>query len=143
LGISKLILTNAAGAVRPGLSPPALMQIADHINLTFGNPLIGPARQGEARYPDMSMPYDLELREAARAAAAEAGITLTEGVYAGVTGPSYETPSEIRMLRTLGADAVGMSTIPEVIAARARGLRVLGVSLITNLAAGISPTTLS
>ena len=99
--------------------------------------------EGEERFPDMAVPYDRDLRELARRAAREAGIRLEEGVYAGVLGPSYETPAEIGMLRRLGADAVGMSTVPEVVAARARGLRVLGISSITNAAAGLSGEALS
>jgi purine-nucleoside phosphorylase len=143
LGIRVLMLTNAAGGVRLGLRPPALMLIADHINLMWKNPIIGPVENGEQRFPDMSEPYDAELRALARRVALTEGLALEEGVYAGLLGPSYETPAEIRMLQRIGADAVGMSTIPEVIVARARGLRVLGISTITNLAAGISPTKLS
>lgn len=143
LGIRTLILTNAAGGVRPTFRPGTLMLIADHVNLMFRNPLIGPVLEGEERFPDMSAPYDAELRGLAREAAREAGIALEEGVYVGLLGPSFETPAEIRMLQRLGIDAVGMSTVPEVIVARARGLRCLGFSSITNLAAGISPTALS
>jgi purine-nucleoside phosphorylase len=119
------------------------MLIADHLNLTGRNPLVGPVADGDQRFPDMTEAYDRPLRELARAVAREKGVMLEEGVYAGLLGPSYETPAEIRMLGALGADAVGMSTVPEVIAARARGLRCLGFSTITNLAAGISPTVLS
>jgi purine-nucleoside phosphorylase len=138
LGIEALILTNAAGGIRPAMRPPALMLITDHLNLTGRSPLVGPVPDGEQRFPDMSAAYDPALRALARAAAGAAGVTLHEGVYAGLLGPSFETPAEIRMLATLGADAVGMSTVLEVIAARARGLRVLGVSTITNPAAGIT-----
>ncbi len=143
LGIRTLIVTNAAGGVRPTFRPGTLMLIADHVNLMFRNPLIGPVLEGEERFPDMSTPYDADLRALAREAAREAGIALEEGVYVGLLGPSFETPAEIRMLQRLGIDAVGMSTVPEVIVARARGLRCLGFSSITNLAAGISPTALS
>ena len=143
LGIRTVILTNAAGGLKPTFRPPVLMLIADHINLMFKNPLLGPVVVGEQRFPDMSEPYDRGLRQSAREAALKNGIALDEGVYAGLLGPSYETPAEIRMLQRMGADAVGMSTVPETIAARARGMRVLGISTITNLAAGISPTPLS
>jgi purine-nucleoside phosphorylase len=143
LGIRTLIVTNAAGGVRPTFRPGTLMLIADHVNLMFRNPLIGPVLEGEERFPDMSAPYDQTLRGLARESAREAGIGLEEGVYVGLLGPSFETPAEIRMLQRLGIDAVGMSTVPEVIVARARGLRCLGFSSITNLAAGISPTALS
>ncbi|HMA41908.1 MAG TPA: purine-nucleoside phosphorylase [Gemmatimonadales bacterium] len=143
LGVRTLIVTNAAGGVRPTFRAGTLMLIADHVNLMFRNPLIGPVLQGEERFPDMSEPYDAGLRALARQAAREAGIALEEGVYVGLLGPSYETPAEIRMLQRLGIDAVGMSTVPEVIVARARGIRCLGFSTITNLAAGISPTKLS
>lgn len=143
LGVRTLIVTNAAGGVRPTFRSGTLMLIADHVNLMFRNPLIGPVLEGEERFPDMSEPYDAGLRALARAAAREAGIALEEGIYVGLLGPSYETPAEIRMLQRLGIDAVGMSTVPEVIVARARGIRCLGISTITNLAAGISPTKLS
>lgn len=143
LGVRTLIVTNAAGGVRLTFRPGTLMLIADHINLMFRNPLTGPVLEGEERFPDMSEPYDTALRALARDAAREAKIPLEEGVYAGLLGPSYETPAEIRMLERLGADAVGMSTVPEVIAARARGMRALGFSMITNLAAGLSGEKLS
>ena len=143
LGITTLMLTNAAGGIRRTFGPGALMLIADHVNLTFTNPLIGPVFPGEERFPDMSEPYDANLRKVARQVAASRHIRLEEGVYAGLLGPSYETPAEVRMLDRLGVDAVGMSTVTEVIAARARGMRCLGVSTITNAAAGISPTKLS
>jgi purine-nucleoside phosphorylase len=143
LGIGFLLATNAAGGIRRTFTRGSLMLIADHINLTFRNPLIGAVLPGEERFPDMSEPYDGELRRIARAVARERGIPLDEGVYAGLLGPSFETPTEIRMLERLGADAVGMSTVTEIIAARARGLRCLGISTITNLAAGISATKLS
>lgn len=143
LGVSAVVLTNAAGGIRRTLPPGTLMLIADHVNLTFRNPLIGRTLPGEERFPDMSAPCDPGLRRLAHAAARERGVRLEEGVYAGVLGPSYETPAEIRMLERLGADAVGMSTVAEVIAARARGLRCLGVSAITNPAAGIGAGRLS
>jgi purine-nucleoside phosphorylase len=143
LGVRTLIVTNAAGGVRLTFRPGTLMLIADHINLMFRNPLTGPVLEGEERFPDMSEPYDAALRALARDAAREAKIPLEEGVYAGLLGPSYETPAEIRMLQRLGADAVGMSTVPEVIVARVRGMRCLGFSTITNLATGISPAALS
>jgi purine-nucleoside phosphorylase len=143
LGIRTLVVTNAAGGIRSTFRPGTLMLIADHVNLMFRNPLIGPALEGEERFPDMSDPYDRELRRLARDVARERRIALDEGVYVGLLGPSYETPAEIRMLQRFGVDAVGMSTVPEVIVARARGVKCLGFSTITNLAAGISPTALS
>jgi purine-nucleoside phosphorylase len=143
LGAEALVVSNAAGGVRAGLQAGDLMLIADHLNLMGRNPLVGPVVGGEDRFPDMSAPYDPEFRKIALGLALEQKLRLEEGVYAGMLGPSYETPAEIRMLRLLGADAVGMSTVPEVIVARALGLRVLGISLISNLAAGISPTPLS
>ncbi len=142
LGIQTLIVTNAAGGLRPTFRPPALMLIADHVNLMSRSFLAGPVVPPEERFPDMSEPYDRELRRLAGEVALARGIALEEGVYLGLLGPSYETPAEIRMLQRFG-DAVGMSTVPEVVAARARGMRVLGFSTITNLAAGISPTALS
>ena len=138
LGIGTLVLTNAAGGVRRTFSRGALMMIADHVNLAFRNPLIGPVLPGETRFPDMSDPYDGELRALAREVARERGIRLEEGVYLQLLGPSYETPAEVRMVERLGADAVGMSTTVEVVAARARGVRCLGFSTITNPAAGIT-----
>ncbi|HYK83059.1 MAG TPA: purine-nucleoside phosphorylase [Gemmatimonadales bacterium] len=143
LGVRTLILTNAAGGIRPTFRPPILMLIADHINLTFRNPLTGPVAAGDERFPDMSDPYDAELRALAREVARAERVPLEEGVYAALLGPSFETPAEIRMLARLGADAVGMSTVPEVIAARARGIRCLGFSSITNAAAGLSAQKLS
>jgi purine-nucleoside phosphorylase len=142
LGIESLLLTNAAGGIRRTFSSGTVMLIADHINLTFRNPLIGKVLPGEERFPDMSQPYDERLRKLAGEVALDRQIPLQEGVYVQVLGPSYETPAEIRMLERLGADAVGMSTAVEVIAARARGLRCLGFSVVTNLAAGISPRKL-
>jgi len=143
LGIGTLLLTNAAGGIRRTFRAGTLMLIADTLNVTFHSPLVGAVLPGETRFPDMSAPWDAALRGLAREVAAAHGVALEEGVYAGVLGPSYETPAEIRMLERFGADAVGMSTVTEVIAARAAGLRCLGISIITNLAAGISPTPLS
>jgi purine-nucleoside phosphorylase len=143
LGVETLIVTNAAGGLRHTMQPPLLMLIADHINLMWRNPLVGPVLDGEERFPDMSAPYDPALRTLARRAAAERGVALDEGVYCGVLGPSYETPAEIRMLQRFGADAVGMSTVPEVVTARARGMRVLGISSITNFGAGMTAATLA
>jgi purine-nucleoside phosphorylase len=143
LGAELLLLTNAAGGLRPGMQPGELMLIADHLNLTGRNPLVGPVQGSEERFPDMSEPSDAAARRAAASVALELRIPLTEGVYAAVLGPSYETPAEIRMLRMLGADAVGMSTVPEVLVARALGMRVMGISCITNLAAGLGASALS
>ncbi len=143
LGVRTLILTNAAGGVRRTFARGALMMIADHINLTLRNPLIGPLLQGEERFPDMSEPYDGELRTLARQVARERQIALEEGVYLQLLGPTYETPAEVRMAERLGADAVGMSTAVEVIVARARGIRCLAFSTITNPAAGITAERLS
>jgi len=144
LGIRQLIVTNAAGGVNFNFRPGDLMLITDHINMTGTNPLIG-ANIGElgARFPDMSEAYDAAMRETALRVAGRHGIALRQGVYVGLSGPSYETPAEIRMCRTIGADAVGMSTVPEVIAANQMGVRVLGISCITNMAAGILPRKLS
>jgi purine-nucleoside phosphorylase len=138
LGARILIVSNAAGGVNRLWRPGDLMLIRDHINLMFRNPLIGAVEAGDPRFPDMSSPYDAALGAIARDVAREQGIPLREGVYAGLLGPTYETAAEVRMLETLGADAVGMSTVPEVIVARAIGMRVFGVSCITNLACGLS-----
>jgi purine-nucleoside phosphorylase len=138
LGIRTLVLTNAAGGIRRGFGSGTVMLIADHINLSFRNALFGPALPGELRFPDMSDAYDPELRALAREVARRRKIPLAEGVYVGLLGPSYETPAEIRACERLGADAVGMSTVIEVIAARAAGVRCLGFSAITNPAAGTS-----
>lgn len=143
LGARTLIVTNAAGGLRRTFRPGDLMIIDDHINFTGRNPLAGPVVPGETRFPDMTEPYDRELQAIAERVAAELGVRVVRGVYCAVSGPSYETPAEIRMLQTIGADAVGMSTVPEVIVARALGIRVLGISLISNLAAGITPDPLS
>lgn len=138
LGVTKLIVTNAAGGINESFEPGDLMLISDHINNMGQNPLIGPndSRLG-ARFPDMSEAYSKELRKLAKDVATGLNINIKEGVYVGNTGPTYETPAEIRMLRTLGGDAVGMSTVPEVIVARHSGLNVLGISCISNMAAGI------
>ncbi len=143
LGARTLIVSNAAGGINTNFNPGDLMLIRDHINLMFRNPLIGPLEQGDLRFPDMSAPYDRRLAEIAREVAREQGIVLREGVYAGLLGPQYETAAEVRMLGVLGADAVGMSTVPEVIVARAIGMRVLGFSCVTNLGTGLSPAPLS
>jgi purine-nucleoside phosphorylase len=143
LGVRTLILTNAAGGVRRTFSRGALMMIADHINLTMRNPLIGPVLPGEERFPDMSEPYDGALRAIAREVSRERQVALEEGVYLQLLGPTYETPAEVRMAERLGADAVGMSTAVEVIVARARGLRCLAFSTITNPAAGLTSQKLS
>ena len=143
LGARTLFVSNAAGGIRATLRPGDLMLIADHINLMWRNPLIGPVVDGDERFPDMSAPYDPELLSMLREAALESSIPVQEGVYAAVLGPSYETPAEVRMLRWMGADAVGMSTIPEVLTARAIGMRVAGVSCITNHAAGMTNQPLS
>jgi purine-nucleoside phosphorylase len=143
LGVEILIVTNAAGGVRRTFQGGTLMLIADHINLMWRNPLAGPAQPGEQRFPIMHDPYDRELRALARTVAREQGIALEEGVYAALLGPSYETPTEVRMLERLGADAVGMSTVPEVLVARSRGMRCLGFSIITNPGAGITSEALS
>ena len=137
-GVTTLILTNAAGTVNPNYRPGELMVIEDHINYMGMNPLTGPNDDELGlRFFDLSEAYDPELRQIGVAACEAAGVTVHKGVYIAFTGPSYETPAEIRMARTLGADAVGMSTVPEVIAARHMGIRVLGLSCITNMAAGV------
>jgi purine-nucleoside phosphorylase len=143
LGPRVMLITNAAGGLRPGMLPGDLMLIADHLNLMWQNPLIGAVEEGEERFPDMSDPYDAAFRRIAEEVALDLRIPVEQGVYAALAGPSYETPAEIRMLARLGADAVGMSTVPETIVARARGVRVLGISCITNLAAGLSGAPLS
>ena len=144
MGVKDLILTNAAGAVNVDFAPGDLMLITDFINFSGKNPLTGPnVDEIGPRFPDMSRAYDKRLRAIAAEAAQERGITLREGVYAWFNGPTYETPAEIRMARVLGADAVGMSTVPETIAAVHAGMRVLGVSCLTNMAAGILDAPLS
>jgi len=143
LGCRSVLLTNAAGGIRADLTPGTLMLITDHLNLSGRNPLVGWSPDGHATFVDLTRAYDAELAASARAVASELGQTLAEGVYAGLLGPSYETPAEIRMLRTLGADAVGMSTVLEAIALRERAVRVGAISCITNVAAGLSPATLN
>ena len=137
LGVGILIVTNAAGGIRRTFRAGTLMLIADHINLMWRNPLTGPVLAGEQRFPLLHEPYDARLRTLAREAARDAEVALEEGVYLALLGPSYETPAEVRMCERLGADAVGMSTVPEVLVARARGVRCLGFSSITNPAAGL------
>jgi purine-nucleoside phosphorylase len=138
IGVETLIVTNAAGGVNTSFNPGDLMIITDHINNTGVNPLIGPNdNELGVRFPDMSTAYSTNLQEKVQNVAEKLGIDLKEGVYLGNTGPSYETPAEVRMVRMLGADAVGMSTVPEVIVARHAGLQVLGISCISNMAAGI------
>jgi purine-nucleoside phosphorylase len=144
LGIRQLVVTNAAGGVNFNFRPGDLMLITDHINLMGTNPLIGNnLDELGVRFPDMSEAYDSTMREVALRAAGRQGIALRQGVYIGFSGPSYETPAEIRMCRVLGADAAGMSTVPEVIAAGHMGIRILGISCITNMAAGILPRKLT
>lgn len=143
LGVDTLFVSNAAGGIRRTFRAGDLMLIRDHLNLMFRNPLTGAVEAGDERFPDMSAPYDAALATALRGHAAALSIPLQEGVYAGLLGPTYETPAEVRMLGTLGADAVGMSTVPEVLVARAIGMRVAGISCVTNLASGISLHPLS
>jgi purine-nucleoside phosphorylase len=141
LGVEVLVQTNAAGSLDPAAAPGSLMLVSDHLNIAQRSPLVG--ERGSERFVDMVNAYDPALRALARAAAARRGLTLHEGVFAWVLGPQFETPAEIRMLKTLGAHAVGMSTVPETILARQAGMKVLALSLITNMAAGLSDETLS
>ena len=142
-GVPRVILTNAAGGIHTSLTPGMLMVIDDHINLMGSNPLIGPNEDRfGVRFPDMTGIYSARLRELAHSVAGGLGVPLGRGVYAAVHGPSYETPAEIRFLRTIGADAVGMSTVPEAIVARHMGMDVLGISCISNAAAGVLPRPL-
>jgi purine-nucleoside phosphorylase len=144
LGATSMIVTNAAGGIDPEFSVGDLMLLSDHLNLTGQNCLLGPNDDSlGARFVDMTVAYDQDLRKIAREAAEEIGFSLKSGVYAGLLGPTYETPAEIRMLQTIGASAVGMSTVHEVIAARHMSVRCLGISCITNLAAGLGDGTLS
>jgi purine-nucleoside phosphorylase len=139
IGVDSLVLTNAAGGINPAYQPGQLVLIADHINLLGQNPLTGPNDEALGpRFPDMTEAYSKEFREIAHAAGKDIGLDLAEGVYAAVPGPSYETPAEIRYLRSIGADLVGMSTVPETIAANHMGMKVLGISCVTNLAAGVT-----
>jgi inosine/guanosine/xanthosine phosphorylase family protein len=144
LGAPILLLTNASGGVNPAYGAGTLMVISDHINLTGRNPLRGPNDDAMGpRFPDMSQVWDHELRDSIHAAGRAEDVELREGVYLGLSGPTYETPAEVRMLRGLGADAVGMSTVMEAMAAHWAGIRVCGVSLVTNAAAGLSPDPLT
>ncbi len=144
LGAGALLLTNASGGVNTELAPGDLVRVTDHVNLSGSNPLTGPndARLGP-RFPDLGQAYDTALGEVLEAAARRVGVTLKRGVYACLAGPSYETPAEVRMLRALGADLVGMSTVPEVIAARHMGVPVCAVAMVANMAAGISARPIS
>ncbi len=142
-GVTSVILTNAAGGINTAYKPGEFVLISDHINLMGMNPLMGPNDDALGpRFPDMSEAYSKRLRKLAQDAAAETGWLLKEGVYVGLSGPSYETPAEIRYLRTIGADLVGMSTVPETIVANHLGMEVLGISCVTNMAAGILPQKL-
>ncbi|WP_130836909.1 purine-nucleoside phosphorylase [Lachnoclostridium sp. Marseille-P6806] len=144
LGAETLFLTNAAGGIRADYRPGDLAMLTDHISCFVPNPLIGPNDDAEGvRFPDMSHVYEPELQELLMSAARETGVTLKTGVYAQLTGPSFETPAEIRMLRTLGADLAGMSTVVEAITAAYAGMRICGISLVSNLAAGITGQPLS
>jgi purine-nucleoside phosphorylase len=142
-GVRSVVLTNAAGGINLAYHPGQLVLISDHINLLGANPLTGPNDDSLGpRFPDMSEAYSREYREIAKSAGAALGVSLEEGVYAAVPGPSYETPAEIRYLRAIGADLVGMSTVPETIAANHLGLKVLAISCVTNMAAGVLPKRL-
>jgi len=142
-GVRAVVLTNAAGGINLRYKPGQLVLISDHINLLGVNPLTGPNDDALGqRFPDMSEAYSLEYRDIAKKAGAELGIELDEGVYAALPGPSYETPAEIRYLRAIGADLVGMSTVPETIVANHAGMKVLGISCVTNMAAGVLPQKL-
>ncbi len=143
LGTKAVLLTNAAGALNPAFDVGELMALTDHINLFGTNPLIGPNVEPGPRFPDMTAIYDPAFRSHLQACARQLGQTLREGVYLGLTGPSYETPAEIRAFRVMGADAVGMSTVPEAIIARHEGMRVAGISCLCNMAAGILPQALT
>lgn len=143
LGIQSVLLTNAAGALNPAFGVGELMALTDHINFFGTNPLLGPNVEPGPRFPDMTAVYDAGLRAHLQACAKQTGQTLREGVYLGLTGPSYETPAEIRAFRIMGADAVGMSTVPEAIVARHEGMRVAGISCLCNMAAGILPQALT
>ena len=143
LGVKAVLLTNAAGALNPAFGVGELMALTDHLNFFGTNPLIGPNVGPGPRFPDMTAVYDPAFRTRLQACARDLGQSLREGVYLGLTGPSYETPAEIRAFRTLGADAVGMSTVPEAIVARHEGLRVAGISCLCNMAAGLLPQPLT
>lgn len=142
-GVRSLVLTNAAGGVNLKYRPGQLVLISDHINLMGANPLIGPNDDSLGpRFPDMSEAYSLEYRRLAHQAAAQMGLTLEEGVYGALSGPTYETPAEIRFLRSIGVDLVGMSTVPETIVANHMGMKMLAISCVTNMAAGVLPEKL-
>ncbi|MBA9026826.1 purine-nucleoside phosphorylase [Peribacillus huizhouensis] len=144
LGVEKLLITNACGAINTSFQPGDLMLITDHLNLVANNPLIGPNNDElGTRFPDVSEVYNKELRNSVLEVAKEQNITLQQGVYAWWSGPAYETPAEIRMIRTLGADAVGMSTVPEALVAIHGNMKVLGISCLTNMACGILDQPLS
>jgi purine-nucleoside phosphorylase len=143
LGAGIVMLSNATGGVHPSLEPGDLLVLDDQINFQWRNPLIGPATPGEPRLPDMSEPFDKELQQLALEAAARCQVPLRKGVYAGLLGPTYETAAEVRMLHNFGADAVGMSTVPEVLAARSAGMRVVAFSVIANQAVGLRSDPLS
>jgi purine-nucleoside phosphorylase len=144
LGADTVVITNAAGGVNPGFAPGQLMLISDHLNLTGTSPLRGPNDDTRGpRFPDMTDTYDSKLRDLVKRQAAALNLSLAEGVYAGLVGPTYETPAEVRMLAALGADAVGMSTVQEAIACRHLGARIIGISCISNPAAGISRAPLN
>jgi purine-nucleoside phosphorylase len=138
LGVPMLVVSNAAGGIRRTFVPGQLVAIEDHVNLAFRSPLIGPQVAGDERFPDMSAPYDPGLRQLLHRVAVAEGIALEDGVYGWLLGPAYETPAEVRMLERLGVDMVGMSTVPEVLVARAIGMRVVGITCVTNPAAGLS-----
>lgn len=142
-GVQTLLATNAAGGIHPDYQPGDFMLLRDHINFLGSNPLIGDRTQTGTRFPDLSEVYDADLRARLRAWSAEVSLALHEGVYLATTGPSFETPAEIRAFRQLGADAVGMSTVPEAIVAKKLGMRMLGISCITNAAAGLSAEPLT
>lgn len=143
LGVKTLFVSNAAGGVNEKFLAGDLMIISDHLNLMWTNPLVGEQQPGEERFTDMSEAYNASLRALLRSAAKKTGVEMREGVYAALFGPSYETPAEVRMLRGLGADAVGMSTVPEVLVARSLGIRVAGISAITNAASGVTSVPVS
>jgi len=143
LGASVYLASNAAGGINRTFAPGDLMLVADHINMMFRNPLLGQQQKGDERFPDMSDPYDAALRALMHDVAHSLGVDLKDGVYMGLLGPTYETPAEVRMLEKFGADAVGMSTVPEVIVARALGMRAVAISLITNKAAGLGSEPLA
>ena len=144
VGVNRLIVTNAAGSLNPEFTPGSLILIKDHINFSGQNPLVGANDESTGpRFPDMSNAYDRDMRRQAKELAAKLGINLPEGVYLMVLGPNFETAAEIRAFRTLGADAVGMSTVPEVIAAVHAGIKVLAVSAVTNFGTGLQETPLS